>query len=124
MSSPDPRLFIWPRGADVSAVKAIVEELVPTLGYKIKPFWYEPGLSEDVERVLVLREGFEHGPIVDYIYPKSPALMREAVEWALQVRADSRGARDSFALMQSIFGEDLTYTIETERDEEMNSAYV
>lgn len=102
----DPRLFIWPKGADVAGVKQVVLDL--DLGYSIKPFWYTAGVSEDAKRVLVLADGFENSPVVDYIYPKRPELLREAVEWALGIREEHPGARDSLATMQRIFGAELT----------------
>lgn len=111
---PDPRIHLWPKldkdDPRVLNVKEVVIGL--KLGYSVKPFWYEPGVSEGVERVVVLDDGFEHGTIVDYIYPKKPGMVQEAVEWALGVREDSRGARDSMALMRSIFGDGLVETTE------------
>jgi len=115
--SADPRLFIWPKGADVAAVKAVVEDLVPELGYKVKPFWYDVATSEDVERVLVLADGFENAPVVDYIYPKTTALTHEAVEWSLGLR-ESRGARLAIDTMRRIFGQDLVMREEREERDE------
>lgn len=120
----DGRLHIWPRlekdDPRVLAVKDVVLGL--NLGKPVKPFWYSPGVSDGVERVLVLADGFEHGPIVDYIYPKKPAMLQEAVEWVLGVRAESRGGHDSMALMRSIFGEELVETTE-ERWSEVEGIY-
>lgn len=110
----DGRLHIWPRldktDPRVLAVKDTV--LSMNLGKPVKPFWYSPGVSEGVTRVLVLADGFEHGPIVNYIYPRKPALLREAIEWVLHIREESRGGRDSMELMRSIFGEELRETTE------------
>lgn len=97
----DRRLHIWPRGADVSAVKAIVQGL--DLGYVVKPFWYTAD-SEGVERVLVLGDGFDHGTRVNYIHPLKPELLQESVEWALGLREESRGARLVQTTWDRIFG--------------------
>lgn len=97
----DPRLMIWPKGADVAEVKAVVESL--DLGYVVRPFWYTEH-SEGVERVLVLAEGFQHGTIVDYIRPLKKEQMPEAVRWALGLQAESRGARLAQATWDRIFG--------------------
>lgn len=115
----DGRLFIWPKLSKddprVLAARKAVEELA--LSFPVKPFWYEPGASHNVERVLVLADGFEHSPIVDFVYPKKPALMREAVEWSLGLR-ESRGARLAMDAMTKIFGEGLTLRErKEERDE-------
>lgn len=105
---------MWPRleksDPRVLAVKDAVLKL--NLGRSIKPFWFEPGVSVDVERVLVLADGFQYSPVIDYIYPKNPAMMKEAVQWALGVKRESRGARDSMAKMREIFGEELRETTE------------
>lgn len=118
--SADPRLFLWPKlpkdSPKILAVKGIVEELVPKLGYKVKPFWYDVATSEEPKRVLVLADGFENAPVIDYIYPKNPKLTREAVEWALGLR-ESRGAKTAMDTMRRIFGEDLTMRIETKEAE-------
>lgn len=97
----DPRLHLWPKGADVAEVKRIVESL--DLGYIVKPFWWTPE-SEDVERVLVLADGFEGGTITDYIYPKNPELLKESIEWAIGLRKESRGARLVQQAWDRIFG--------------------
>lgn len=112
----DPRLFLWPKGVDVTAVKAIVEGL--KLGYTVKPFWFDIATSEDAERVLVLADGFEHSPVVDYIYPKNPALLQESVEWALGIRETSRGARLASEKMLAIFGESMRVWDEIQLGEE------
>lgn len=110
MTDRDPRLFIWPKlskdDPKVLAVKQVVLDL--KLPYVVKPFWYDVVTSEDAKRVLVLADGFENGPVVSYIYPKNKAMIQEAVEWALGIREESRGARHSMDLMRSIFGEELT----------------
>ena len=107
--SADPRLFLWPKlpkdSPKILAVKGIVEELVPKLGYKVKPFWYDVATSEEPKRVLVLADGFENAK-----------LTREAVEWALGLR-ESRGAKTAMDTMRRICGEDLTMRIETKEDE-------
>lgn len=108
MSSPDPRLFIWPKlprdHKKVLAVKRVVEQL--GLPYGVKPFWYDATTSEEARRVLVLEDGFENGPIVNYIHPQKLAQLSEAVEWALGLR-ESRGARDSVDTLKRIFGPSL-----------------
>lgn len=86
----------------MSEVKRIVESL--DLGYKVSPFWYQLGVSEGAERVLVLDEGFENGTAVDYIRPLKPEQMQEAVEWALGLREESRGARLMQDTWNRIFG--------------------
>lgn len=114
---PDGRLFIWPKGSrKVDAVKQVVMSL--DLGYSVKPFWYNVESSADVRRVLVLEEGFENSPVVDYIRPMKKAQLEEAVLWALGVNEESRGARLALDTMKRIFGEDLTMRIETETEEE------
>ncbi|URM87470.1 hypothetical protein SEA_DUSTYDINO_70 [Microbacterium phage DustyDino] len=122
--SADPRIHLWPKlekdDPRVLKVKEVVIGL--NLGYSVKPFWYQPGVSEGVERVVVLADGFEHGTVVDYIHPKKPAMVQEAVEWALGVREESRGAHSWIDKMQSIFGEDLRETTE-ERWEEIAGNY-
>lgn len=97
----DPRLYIWPRGAEVVAVKEIVQNL--GLSYTVRPFWWTPE-AEDVKRVLVLADGFDHGTLVDYIYPKRQELLKESIEWALGLRAESRGARLVQGTWDRIFG--------------------
>jgi len=119
MTDRDPRLFLWPKGADprkVAAVKGAV--LALNLPYTVKPFWYSVETSEEAKRVLVLEDGFDNGPVVDYIYPKKPAMVEEAVKWALGIQAESRGARLSMDLMRSIFGEELTVRDEGARKRE------
>lgn len=102
-TSRDGRMFIWPRGSErVAEVKDAVMALDP--GYAIKPFWYQAGESEGAERVIVLEDGFEHGPVVDYIYPRKPELVTEAVEWALGLRESHPGARLMQDTVNRIFG--------------------
>lgn len=112
MTDRDPRLFIWPKlpkdSPKILAIKKIVEEL--SLPYAVKPFWYDVTTSEEARRVLVLEDGFENGPVVDYIYPKSPKLAEEAVEWALGLR-ESRGARTAEDTMARILGAGLALTV-------------
>lgn len=108
--SRDSRLFIWPKGADVTAVKSIVVGL--GLDYTVKPFWFDQAISEGVKRVLVLADGFEGGAAFDYIYPRSEANLKESVEWALGLREESRGARLAIDTMKRIFGDALTMTTE------------
>lgn len=101
----DPRLFIWPKlpkdSPKILAVKQVVEDL--GLPYVVKPFWYDVTTSEEAKRVLVLEDGFQNGPVVDYIHPKKKELLREAVEWALGLR-ESRGSRSAEDTMAGIFG--------------------
>lgn len=110
---------MWPKlekdDPRILKVKEVVIGL--DLGYAVKPFWYTPGASEGVERVVVLADGFEYGTLVDYIYPKKPSMVQEAVEWALRVRDDSRGSHGSLDLLKSIFGEGLKETTEEHWDE-------
>lgn len=103
----ESRLHLWPKGTDVAKVREIVESL--DLGYVVKPFWYTSD-SEEVERVLVLANGFPYSPTVDYIYPKGEAQFQEAIEWALGLRQESRGARLWEDAMKRIFGEDLVWS--------------
>lgn len=114
---PDGRLFIWPKGSKkVEAVRQVVMEL--DLGYAIKPFWYDVATSADVSRVLVLEEGFENSPVIDYIRPMKKAQLEEAVLWALGIQEESRGARAALDTMKRIFGEGLTMRIEKDEEEE------
>lgn len=114
---PDGRLFIWPKGSKkVEAVKEVVMAL--DLGYSVKPFWYNVETSADVKRVLVLEDGFENSPVIDYIRPMKKAQLEEAVRWALGVEDESRGARLALDTMKRIFGESLTMRIEKEEDDE------
>lgn len=114
---PDGRLFIWPKGSRrVEAVKQVVMDL--DLGYSVKPFWYDVATSADVSRVLVLEEGFENSPVIDYIRPMKKAQLEEAVRWALGVDEESRGARLALSTMKRIFGDGLTMRIETEEKED------
>lgn len=114
---PDGRLFIWPKGSrKVDAVKQVVMDL--NLGYSVKPFWYDVASSADVSRVLVLEDGFENSPVIDYIRPMKKAQLEEAVRWALGVNEESRGARLALDTMKRIFGEDLTMRIEKEEEDE------
>lgn len=106
-TSSTGRLHIWPKTADVTEVRKIVESL--NLGYTVKPFWFEHGVSEDVERVLVLADGFNNGVTVNYIYPKNPALLEESVRWALGIQEESRGAHMWEDTMKGIFGQDLIW---------------
>lgn len=113
---PDGRLFIWPKGSrKVDAVKQVVEDL--GLPFAVKPFWYSVETSTDAPRVLVLEEGFENGPVVNYIRPMKKAQLPEAVQWALGL-TESRGARDQLDTMKKIFGEDLVMRIEEKPQEE------
>lgn len=121
MAAVDPRLFLWPKGSrKISAVKETVLSL--GLPYSVKPWWYEAGRSSDAKRVLVLEDGFENGPVVDYIRPLKKEQLQEAVEWALGMR-ESRGARKSFDTMKRIFGEGLTMRIEEMPREEDEYGY-
>lgn len=114
---PDGRLFIWPKGSrKVDAVKRVVMDL--DLGYAVKPFWYDVATSADVSRVLVLEDGFENAPVIDYIRPMKKAQLEEAVRWALGVNEESRGARLALDTMKRIFGEELTMRIEKEEEED------
>lgn len=109
MTERDPRLFIWPKGADPRKVAAVKQAVIDLgLPYVVKPFWYAVESSEDAKRVLVLEDGFENSPVIDYIYPKKSAMVQEAVEWALGIRPESRGAHLALDTMKSIFGEELT----------------
>lgn len=114
---PDGRLFLWPKGSrKVEAVKQVVMDL--DLGYSIKPFWYDVASSADVSRVLVLEDGFENSPVIDYIRPIKKAQLEEAVRWALGVDEQSPGARLALSTMKRIFGEDLTMRTEKEGEED------
>lgn len=114
---PDGRLFLWPKGsAKVPAVKEAVMAL--GLPFAVKPWWYNVETSADVKRVLVLEEGFENSPVIDYIRPMKKAQLDEAVRWALGVNEESRGARKALDTMKRIFGEDLTMRIEKDEEEQ------
>lgn len=116
----DPRLFLWPKGSKkVDAVKEVVLSL--SLPYAVKPWWYDVATSHGAQRVLVLEDGFENGPVVDYIRPLRKAQLREAVEWALGLK-ESRGGREQLATMKKIFGEGLTMRIEEKSREDEDDA--
>lgn len=89
----------------MEAVQQVVLSL--DLPYAVKPFWYQAGVSVGAERVLVLEDGFENSPIVDYIRPLKKEQVEEAVRWALGL-AESRGARKYIDTMRRIFGDELT----------------
>lgn len=116
---PDGRLFLWPKVSKdhpkIAALKQVVLDL--DVGFAVRPFFYEGGVSQDVTRVLVMADDFEWSPIVDYIRPMKKAQLPEAVSWALGL-VDSRGARASLDTMKRIFGEETTMRIEVDREEE------
>ena len=116
---PDGRLVIWPKvrkdHPKILTLKQVVLDL--DVGFPVRPFFYEGGVSADVDRVLVMAELFEWSPIVDYIRPTKKSQLPEAVRWALGL-TDSRGARTSLDTMKRIFGEDLTMRIEKDEPEE------
>ena len=116
---PDGRLFIWQKvrkdHPKILTLKQVVLDL--DVGFPVRPFFYEGGVSADVDRVLVMAELFEWSPIVDYIRPTKKSQLPEAVRWALGL-TDSRGARTSLDTMKRIFGEDLTMRIEKDEPEE------
>lgn len=113
--SVDGRLFLWPKGRTpkVEYIQQVVLDL--GLPYAVKPFWYDVNTSSDAERVLVLEEGFENGPVVDYIRPLKKEQVEEAVRWALGL-TESRGARHQLDTMKRIFGEGLVMREEGETD--------
>ena len=119
---PDGRLFIWPKvrkdHPKILTLKQVVLDL--DVGFPVRPFFYEGGVSADVDRVLVMAELFEWSPIVDYIRPTKKSQLPEAVRWALGL-TDSRGARTSLDTMKRIFGDDLTMRIEKDAPEEEES---
>ena len=82
------KLLIWPPKADLSRVKAAVLDL--KLGYKVQPFWFDPG-NNDGTRVLVLEDGFEYSTITDRIYPKTDAVLPDAILWCLGEKELERG---------------------------------
>lgn len=116
---PDGRLFLWPKlpkdHLKIATLKQVVLDL--DVGFPVRPFFYEGGVSADVDRVLVMADDFEWSPIVDYIRPVKKGQLPEAVLWALGL-TESKGARASFDTMKRIFGEDLTMRIEQEEPEE------
>ena len=116
---PDGRLFIWPKvrkdHPKLLTLKQVVLDL--DVGFPVRPFFYEGGVSADVSRVLVMADNFEWSPIVDYIKPIKKSQLPEAVSWALGL-TESRGGRESLDTMKRIFGEGLTMRIEKEEDDE------
>ena len=78
---PDGRLFIWPKvrkdHPKILTLKQVVLDL--DVGFPVRPFFYEGGVSADVDRVLVMAELFEWSPIVDYIRPTKKSQLPEAV---------------------------------------------
>lgn len=116
---PDGRLFLWPKvpkdHPKIATLKQVVLDL--DVGFPVRPFFYEGGVSADVDRVLVMADNFEWSPIVDYIRPTKKGQLPEAVRWALGL-TESRGARESLDTMKHIFGEDLTMRIEKEEEED------
>ena len=89
MSDPGARkLLIWPKDADLAPVKAAVLGL--GLPFKVQPFWFDPG-NNDGTRLLVLEDGFEYSTIVDRIYPKTHAVLPDAILWCLGEKELDRG---------------------------------
>ncbi|UVG34119.1 hypothetical protein SEA_PAVLO_62 [Microbacterium phage Pavlo] len=115
----DGRLFLWPKvdkeHPKILTLKQVVLDL--DVGFPVRPFFYEGGVSADVSRVLVMADDFEWSPIVDYIRPIKKGQLPEAVRWALGL-TDSRGARTALDTMTRIFGEGLTMRIEKEEPED------
>ena len=69
-------IYVWPVGADLSALKEAV--LSAKLNFKVKPFWYSHGVAQ---KCVVLGEP-EGLPItVDYVIPKSSSALLCSVKW-------------------------------------------
>lgn len=82
------KLVIWPPKTDLTRVKAAVLGL--NLGYPVQPFWFDPG-NNDGTRVLVLEDGFDYSTITDRIYPKTDAVLPDAILWCLGEKELERG---------------------------------
>lgn len=100
------KLVIWPKGSDLAPIKEAV--LALDLPFKVIPFWFDAQVSGE-DRVLVLADEYPWGLISDSIYPKSPGLMKPAIEWCLGLRELERGPRLWIDKMQEVFGPGVVF---------------
>ena len=92
--------YIWPKGTDLTELKAAADEL--NLPFQIKPFWFKPGKHQ---RAIALADGFPY--IVDHVYPKTHAARVKALKWALGLE-ELPQAKTVLDKLTKIFGEGVT----------------
>lgn len=91
-------LYLWPKGADLSGIKAAVENA--GLPFKVKPFWFSSG---DHQKCIVL--GSERPPVgPDYVMPKSEKTAIAAVRWFFGLE-ELPVVHTAMSRLESIFGE-------------------
>lgn len=93
-------IYLWPKGADLSKVKAAVLSL--NLPFKVSPFWFKPGAHG---KVIALEPGFTH--IVDHLEPLNEKTMAIAVQWALGL-TEVPQVKTVDQKLKNVFGQDLT----------------
>lgn len=93
-------IYLWPKGGDLSRVKAAV--LALNLPYKVRPFWFKPGAHS---KVIALAPGFTH--IVDHLEPLNEKTMSIAVQWALGL-VDVPQVKTVDQKLKNVFGQELT----------------
>lgn len=108
-------LYLWPEGANLDDVKAVVLEL--DLPFKVRPFWYDPR-HPWAARVIALGPGFPY--LHDHIVPRSRAQLVKSVRWALGLEELEVGPHAVLATLKGILGEGVEesmFVSELEDDE-------
>ena len=101
LKMPDARaLYVHPKGADLSALKAAVLEL--DLPYSVRPFWAEVG---QLGPVIDLDGTYQY--LTESLYPKTPEAMKLAVLHALGEKTLTRGPTTTLDKLKRNLGEDV-----------------
>ena len=95
-------IYLWPKGADLSAVKAAVSEA--GLPFKVRPFWFEPG----VHRSCIVIPGADAAPALpigpDYVVPRTPNAAVAAVRWFFGMQ-ELPVVHTALSGLQAVFGD-------------------
>lgn len=94
-------IYLWPRGADLSGIKAAVKEA--GLPFKVRPFWFQPGKHS---RCIVIGEVGDLPVTAEYVRPKSAGASVKAVRWFFGLE-ELPVVHTALTRLQAIFGEEV-----------------
>lgn len=94
-------LYLWPKGADLTAIKVAVQNA--KLPFKVRPFWFQPGKHS---RCIVLTDVGELPVTAEYVRPRGVPAHEKAVRWFFGLE-DVPVVHTALSRMQAIFGEDV-----------------
>lgn len=97
-------LYLWPKGADLTDIKAAVVEA--NLPFKVRPFWFQPGKHSKCIVVSGV-EAVERPPIgPEFVVPRSHKSAVAAVRWFFGLE-ELPVVHTALSRLQGIFGEDV-----------------